>query len=224
MTEDRRDWQAHPSYTHNREVGAVEEVLDNPGRVLFVGDYATILATFMAEDYPTAHLITKQDATTPAGIDQHYTVSSYDSLPDLNPYDAVVVPCLDWPRRPDGLVRGLVDVVRSDGSIIIELSDETGEYVSILRTLHPNIAGDLFSERLRLLESFTTAGTVRRYQIRTAYHFQTIDDLILYFNQRSNKEQGRKLRQEEKEELRKRGRQIGFENVEEKRVLLHVTL
>ena len=223
MVDERRDWQAHPSYTHDREVGAVTELVEDANRVLFAGDHGAVLAAFMAASYDTAHLVTQADYDSPDGVDHHYHVSSYESLPDLTPYDAIITPWLDWPRRPDEAVKQFVDALADDGCLIVETPDESSQHAQVIQMLRQRTTGSMFMERLRLLEPLTTAGTVERYQVRTAYHFQTIDDFILYFNQKSNAEYGEKLSSDTKDELRELGEQLGFERLEERSVLLRVS-
>lgn len=222
-SESLRDWQAHPSYTHEREVGALQELIGDADDMLFIGDYSAVLTAYMADAYDTVHAVTQSETSMPDGVTKHYTVSTYESLPSLNDYDAVVAAWLDWPKRPEELLRTLRGVLRDDAALIVEAADETSEYASILETIKSDIKGSIFNERLRLLEPLTKGFTLERYQVNTSYHFETIDDLILYFNQHAHHEWDRKLSKDEKRRVRRVGEALGYEDLGERSVILKGT-
>lgn len=218
-----REWQSHPSYTHDREVGALREAIGDADDVLVIGDYGTTLASMMAASYDTFDIITKDDGSTPDPVTQHYHVASYANLPSLDTYDAVIAAWLDWPRRPRQTVKAMKDALHDDGVAIVELPDETSEYCTVLETIRSDIKGTIFNERLLLLESLTTAFTVERFRLQTAYRFQTIDDLILYFNQHADHEWGRKLTRAEKDRLETIGKRLGYDDLKEQGIVLRGT-
>ena len=208
MTENElRDWQAHPSYTHNREVGAIKQLLDSPSKALFVGDYCVTIASFF-DDLDTKHL---------------HNVNDYNELPELGTYDTIIAAWVDWPKRPRNLVVSLREALSDDGAFIVATPDESSQYCTVLESFQPEIKGSIYQERLNLLELLTKAFDVERYQVSTSYHFQTIDDFILYFNQHANNEWNRKLSKAEKDELAAIGERIGYETVGERAVLLRAT-
>jgi hypothetical protein len=216
---DVREWQSHPSYTHEREAGAIQQLLTNPETVLFIGSYGATLSSFF-ENTQTKHLLARDVNEVPDSVDHAYNVSSYNDLPSLDDYDGIIAPKVDWPKRPTNLLQSLQGAVGNDGQVIIETVDETSEYTSVLEQLKPEIKGAMFNERLLLLELLTKAFSVERYQVSTTYHFQSIDDYILYFNQHANHEWGRKLSKAEKQRLGKFGEQVGYDNLGERAVLL----
>jgi hypothetical protein len=223
MTENElRDWQAHPSYTHNREIGAIKQLLDAPSKALFVGDYGATIASFF-DDLDTTHLLAQSITDAPETIDHHYNVNDYNELPELGEYDTIIAAWLDWPKRPRNLIVSLREALAEDSALIIETADETSQYCTVLESLQPEIKGFIYQERLNLLELLTKAFNVERYQVSTSYHFQTIDDFILYFNQHANNEWNRKLSKEEKNNLGTLGERLGYETVGERSVLLKAT-
>ena len=223
MTENElRDWQAHPSYTHNREVGAIKQLLDSPSKALFVGDYCVTIASFF-DDLDTKHLLAESIKDAPETVDHHYNVNDYNELPELGTYDTIIAAWVDWPKRPRNLVVALREALSDDGAFIVATPDESSQYCTVLESFQPEIKGSIYQERLNLLELLTKAFDVERYQVSTSYHFQTIDDFILYFNQHANNEWNRKLSKEEKDELAAIGERIGYETVGERAVLLRAT-
>ena len=223
MTESElRDWQAHPSYTHNREIGAIKQLLDSPSKTLFIGDYGVTIASFF-EDLDTKHLIAQSITDAPETIDHRYNVNDYNALPELGEYDAIIAAWVDWPKQPRNIIVSLREALSEDGSLIIETADETSQYCTVLESLQPEIKGSIYQERLNLLELLTKAFKVERYQVSTSYHFQTLDDFILYFNQHAHHEWHQKLSKEEKDELASLCERIGYETVGERAVLLRAT-
>lgn len=217
---EKRDWQADPSYTHGREVGALNQLIpDGADNALFFGDYGAVLYSLMGDRFESADVLTRGDAeVSPSGT--RFSVSSYDRLPSLNTYDVILAAWVDWPKRPHGVIKALREALNDEGCLVVEAADESSEYTMVLDSLRPGVSGSIYTERLALLEALTKAFTVERYQVQTSYRFPSVDDFILYFNQHASVSWDRKLSREEKRRLEDLGDRIGYDDLGEKAVLL----